>query len=88
MEHLEIPRGPPGVGIVWSDPAPFGLLAILPILHLRIIYHRYLTPLIAHNICPIQDDLLIIFCCFFLFIISKCPTKGLANIMFGVASRE
>jgi len=60
FEHLEIPCGPPRVGIKRSDLSPLQLLAIIHILHPHIVYHQDLTPMIANSRSLYKQ----VFCCF------------------------
>ncbi len=84
FEHLEIPRGPIRIGIKRSDWSPFRLLAIIHIPHLSVVYHQYLTPMIANGRSAMQE----VFCCFMLFLhysITFHPAKLSDNIMFAIA---
>jgi len=49
FEHLETLCGPPRVGIERRNLSSLQLLAIIHILHLRVGYHQYLTPMIANS---------------------------------------
>ena len=73
--------GPPRVGIKRRNLPPLQLLAIIHILHLRVIYHQYLTSMITHSRSAIQEGFLLFLCCFLHFNIITYPTKLSANIM-------
>ena len=54
FEHLEIPRRPPWVGVEGRDLPPLEIVAVIHLMHLRVVYDQYPASLITHNHPPLQ----------------------------------
>ena len=80
-EPLEIPLGPPRVGIKRSELPPLQPLAIIHIPQFHVGYHQHPASMLANSRNPIQAGLLFLLCCFLHLNIVIYPANLSDNIM-------